>query len=700
MTFKIKDGVAIGTNNVFDNTGILQDTALPDKVTSSTYTSVTVDAKGRVTAGTNPGFLTSQSSDVKTITVTDTDTGFTWTETGSASASSVGDTITFVSGGGMDIDVDATNKAIKFTAVATAPALDDLTDVVITTPATGATLIYDGSNWVDGQLNLGDSDAITGTLPIGNGGTGQTTANAALNALLPAQATHNGKALVTDGSNTSWVSLADNNTTYGISAETTTGGANLRLTGSDASTDDVKFASGGIAVVSRTDANTITITATEADTLSSVTGRGATTATALTFTNATASTNTTSGALVVTGGVGVGGNVNVGGNISVTGNLTVNGTTTTVNSTTVTIDDPVFTLGGDTAPGSDDSKDRGIEFRWHNGSTAKLGFFGFDDSTGKFTFIPDATNTSEVFSGTKGELDASVDWSNVLNKPDPTITLGGDLTGSVTLTDLGSATLTATIAANSVALGTDTTGDYVASVSQGTGITVTGTGEGAAVTVTHADTSTVSNLTSDNSGNTFIQDIAFTFDGMGHVTAASVVTGTVSGFLTAEADTLATVTGRGATTATAVSITNTTEATSNATGALIIDGGVSVDKNIFLSGSVVSATSAGSAVAYDAAVRANLSTVSQTAVDTWAVATYRSAKYLIQITQGTNYQVSEVMVIHNGTTTTMTEFAVLETNGALATFTADVNAGNARLLCTMGSATAAVINIKRTLMVV
>lgn len=105
------------------------------------------------------------------------------------------------------------------------------------------------------------------------------------------------------------------------------------------------------------------------------------------------------------------------GNVTIAGNLTVNGTTTTVNSTVTTIDDPILTLGGDTAPTVDDNKDRGIEFRWHNGSLAKLGFFGFDDSTGKFTFIPDATNTSEVFSGTKGTLDAYVDWADVTNKP-------------------------------------------------------------------------------------------------------------------------------------------------------------------------------------------------------------------------------------------------------------------------------------------
>jgi hypothetical protein len=148
------------------------------------------------------------------------------------------------------------------------------------------------------------------------------------------------------------------------------------------------------------------------------------------------------------------GNVSTTGTLTVGGNLIVNGSTTTVNSTVITVDDPIFTLGGDTAPGSDDNKDRGIEFRYHNGSSAKLGFFGYDDSTGKFTFIPDATNSSEVFSGTTGELDAKIDWSNVNNKPDPTISV--DITGAVTgsgnttLTDLGNGNISiSTLLANS-----------------------------------------------------------------------------------------------------------------------------------------------------------------------------------------------------------------------------------------------------------
>lgn len=51
----------------------------------------------------------------KTFTVTDTDSGYTWAETGSVVADNNSDTVTFVSGGAIDIDVDATNDAIRVT---------------------------------------------------------------------------------------------------------------------------------------------------------------------------------------------------------------------------------------------------------------------------------------------------------------------------------------------------------------------------------------------------------------------------------------------------------------------------------------------------------------------------------------------------------------------------------------------------------
>lgn len=101
---------------------------------------------------------------------------------------------------------------------------------------------------------------------------------------------------------------------------------------------------------------------------------------------------------------GIVSNPTLTGNVTITGNLQVDGTTTTVNSTTVTIDDPIFTLGGD-GSGTNDDKDRGVEFKWHNGTTGKVGFFGMDDTDNVFRYIPDATNTSEVFSGAVGNAE-------------------------------------------------------------------------------------------------------------------------------------------------------------------------------------------------------------------------------------------------------------------------------------------------------
>ena len=70
--------------------------------------------------------------------------------------------------------------------------------------------------------------------------------------------------------------------------------------------------------------------------------------------------------------------------------------------------------------------------------------------------------------------------------------------------------------------------DLFASILAGPGITVATNAITGTVTISHQDTSSVSNLSSDNSGNSFIQDIFFTFDTFGHVTGASVVPGTVT----------------------------------------------------------------------------------------------------------------------------------------------------------------------------
>ena len=48
------------------------------------------------------------------------------------------------------------------------------------------------------------ASAVSGTLPIANGGTGQSSASAAINALVPTQTSNSGKYLKTDGTSVSW----------------------------------------------------------------------------------------------------------------------------------------------------------------------------------------------------------------------------------------------------------------------------------------------------------------------------------------------------------------------------------------------------------------------------------------------------------------------------------------------------------------
>ena len=74
----------------------------------------------------------------------------------------------------------------------------------------------------------------------------------------------------------------------------------------------------------------------------------------------------------------------------------------------------------------------------------------------------------------------------------------------------------------------------------------------------------------------------------------------------------------------------------------------------------------------------------QVAIDTMAAATFRSAKYTIQVTNSTDstYHVTEILLIHDGTTPAITEYGTIFTGSAEATFDADISSGNVRLLAT------------------
>ena len=101
-------------------------------------------------------------------------------------------------------------------------------------------------------------------------------------------------------------------------------------------------------------------------------------------------------------------------------NVQINGTVQNVFSTVTNVQDPIFSIGGVTGPVLNDFKDRGLEFKWYNSNNSfgsigtKTGFFGYQNATNKFVFIPDGINNSEIFTGSFGNVQfGKGDFNNI-----------------------------------------------------------------------------------------------------------------------------------------------------------------------------------------------------------------------------------------------------------------------------------------------
>ena len=94
----------------------------------------------------------------------------------------------------------------------------------------------------------------------------------------------------------------------------------------------------------------------------------------------------------------------------------------------------------------------------------------------------------------------------------------------------------------------------------------------------------------------------------------------------------------------------------------------------------------------------SLTTTATTQADlhTLAVATYRSAEYLIQASEGSNFSLVKILAVHNGTTVSFTEFGSLATGSSVASYTMDVSGGNMRLRVTPATTNSTVFKVKYT----
>lgn len=649
MTFKIKDGIRVSSVDVFNNSGVLLVNA---PTATKLQTSRTISLSGDATGSAS--FDGSANADIE-VTIPGLDTsGGTPTLTGDI----IGDI--YASNGTSKILENGTNGTdASFIGSVTGNASTASAWQTART-VTFATGDVTGSFSIDGSANVSNVD-----LTIDSG----TVENSML--------VNDHFTLATNGTGASFdIQLGDTwNFNEGEGIDITIGTDTITIAGEDASTTNKGIASfssdnfavaagvvtikdGGVAnaelvnssITIGSDAVSLGTTITDINGLTSldvdnVTIDGNTISTSNANGDLTLAPNGTGNVVISSGTLagpatftidpaGVGDNT---GTVVINGNLTVQGTTTTINSNTVNIGDSIILLNGDETGAP--SQNAGIEVERGTSTNVSL---VWDEANDQWTLTSNGTNFYRILTtndeGSGNGLDADtvdgIEGAAITHQGD-SVTLTGDVTGSTTVAADGSISISTTIAANSVALGTDTTGNYVATVSAGTGISVTGSGsETAAVTVT-LDHLGIEDLVDPNADR-----ILFWDDDAGKAEWLTVGTG------------------------------------------------------LQLSGTTL--TTAPSSDTFTT-VTATVATTSATAVDSWAISSYRSAKYYVQITQGTDYQFSEVMVIHDGTTTYDTEYAVLETNGPLATITSAINGSNLELRVTMGSATSAAIKIKRVL---
>ena len=83
-------------------------------------------------------------------------------------------------------------------------------------------------------------------------------------------------------------------------------------------------------------------------------------------------------------------------------------------------------------------------------------------------------------------------------------------------------------------------------------------------------------------------------------------------------------------------------------------------------------------------------------LDTFAHATFRDAKYIIAMSRGSDFHSTEIMLVHDGSAVTLTQYGTLK-DATIATFDADISGDNVRLRCTPASSSSSVIKFERIL---
>jgi hypothetical protein len=441
-------------------------------------------------------------------------------------------------------------------------------------------------------------------------------------------------------------------------------------------------------------------------------------------------------------------NVTISNNLTVTGDLTVNGNVTTLNTENLLIEDNIVVLNsnvtGTPAANAGLEVERGtsdnVQIRW-NESTDKWQLT--NDGT---TYVNIASNADIANVATSFTVAGDSGSSQTISSGTDTLTI----TGGTGLTSVAGATDTITLnldntavtagsygAANTVATFTvDAQGRLTAASNASVSITASQVSDFGSVAIIKADINAKGDLIVGSADNTpailsvgtngyFLKANSSAATGVEWASIPTInnlddigdvtITGAASGdFLKYNGsawvndainlgtdtvgDYVATITGgTGVTSTAATSGEGTTHS-------------LSIGQDVATSASVTFANVATGSITLDSGTGelntstqvVNVNTV--TTVDSFAKGTFRSAKYLVQVTQGTKYTTSEVLLAHDGTDSFMSEYAVIELGASRIPMTVSTSISGSNVLLrvtiTDAASTNATVKVARTLIAV